>query len=381
MHGSGSGAAAVPGSPPAVQRRTSSDSNQAHLDLAIEQAESAPAAEGANFDRLVSCVCAAVEEDEGDGDRGVAGTAGSAVSVSRSARRLPPPRKVTSGALRRFVSRRFGAAMPRAGAENGAKGKGSLEDDAVGDAVGDTKEKRPGEPALGGCRPITLGRHQLRSCGLLRRICPICTAGGLVATEDQAVGSVPWSVYGRYFSRMGLPAVSLITGASSIDGQTCCRFFSSFLYMRPLISVSSAAEHTFVPACLALPSHFCVHACLQPTPGCPSLSAVGLLGAQAIYLYSDYWLALWSSKPPAQQQQVASGARAQSLASFLPFTSFSPGNSLNPTSLTPPPPHPSRAALLGVGVCYYGGSHPGDLLWPQLPLLLGGAARLLVPRA
>ena len=172
MQSSGSGAAAAPGSPPAVQRRTSSDSNQARLDSAIEQAESAPAAVGANFDRLVSRLCAAVEEeDDEDGDGGAAGAAAAAVaagssivSVSRSSARRPqPPRKVTSGALRRFVSQRFGGggATPQpSGAGNGAKGKGSVEEEADGDAEGDAveeaKAKRPGEPEMvgggGNCR-------------------------------------------------------------------------------------------------------------------------------------------------------------------------------------------------------------------------------------
>lgn len=32
--------------------------------------------------------------------------------------------------------------------------------------------------------------------------------------------------------------------------------------------------------------------------------AAGLLGGQAIYLFGDYWLGLWASKPPETQQEV-----------------------------------------------------------------------------
>jgi hypothetical protein len=35
--------------------------------------------------------------------------------------------------------------------------------------------------------------------------------------------------------------------------------------------------------------------------------AAGLLGGQAIYLYGDYWLGLWASKPPETQQEVGEG--------------------------------------------------------------------------
>ncbi len=34
------------------------------------------------------------------------------------------------------------------------------------------------------------------------------------------------------------------------------------------------------------------------------MRAVGLLLGQAIYLWGDYWLSLWASKNPQEQQQL-----------------------------------------------------------------------------
>ena len=65
-------------------------------------------------------------------------------------------------------------------------------------------------------------------------------SGRLIATEDRAEGRVTWGVYGALLHRLGW---------------------------------------------------FPVTACV-----------VGLLGGQALYLYGEYWLSLWASKPPSEQQ-------------------------------------------------------------------------------
>lgn len=68
------------------------------------------------------------------------------------------------------------------------------------------------------------------------------SSGSLVVTEDRSVGSVGWSVYKSLLEYMGWPVVFVILAA--------------------------------------------------------------LLGGQAIYIYGDYWIALWSSKPVETQQEV-----------------------------------------------------------------------------
>jgi len=67
-------------------------------------------------------------------------------------------------------------------------------------------------------------------------------SGKLVVREERSEGRVTWEVYGRLLRRVGLVQVSII--------------------------------------------------------------AVGLLAGQAIYLYSDYWLARWASVPPEEQHRA-----------------------------------------------------------------------------
>ena len=67
-------------------------------------------------------------------------------------------------------------------------------------------------------------------------------SGQLVVKEDKAVGSVTWAVYGQLLLRLGILPVTLCT--------------------------------------------------------------LGLLGGQAIYIYSDYWLSQWASKPPDEQKEA-----------------------------------------------------------------------------
>lgn len=67
-------------------------------------------------------------------------------------------------------------------------------------------------------------------------------SGKLIVSEDRAEGSVTWAVYGRLLQRLGLAQVAFI--------------------------------------------------------------AFGLLGGQAAYLYSDYWLAMWASKDPVTQHEA-----------------------------------------------------------------------------
>ena len=67
-------------------------------------------------------------------------------------------------------------------------------------------------------------------------------SGRLIVKEDQAEGSVTWGVYGALLQRLGMMPVAL-----------------------------------------------CV---------------VGLLGGQALYLYSEYWLSQWASKDPVEQMDI-----------------------------------------------------------------------------
>ncbi|PRW21108.1 multidrug resistance-associated 1 isoform X3 [Chlorella sorokiniana] len=147
------------------------------------------------FDRLVSTIMRDEEAGKADGSPGGPPPAPSASSrlrrgLSRGTRRL------TSGYLRRAVSARFS-----------------------GKAAEDEEEGSQEAPALEASK-----------------------SGRLIVAEDRASGSVPWSIYGRFALRMGLPVVCIITA--------------------------------------------------------------GLLCGQAIYLYGDYWLGLWASKDPEEQRKL-----------------------------------------------------------------------------
>jgi hypothetical protein len=90
------------------------------------------------------------------------------------------------------------------------------------------------------CPTCHHARHALLASMLLRSMCPPCPASAdrLLVTEDQAVGSVPWSIYGRYATRMGLPVVFLIAGKPR-EGAGCLPECAGCMRVAELQAISS----------------------------------------------------------------------------------------------------------------------------------------------
>lgn len=114
--------------------------------------------------------------------------------------------------------------------------------------------------------------------------------------EDRASGSVPWSIYGRFALRMGLPVVLIITGGPHGSGLGFASAASVSVTTVLLLLAASSADASR-PA-------FSSHQSL-PFPSLPAApTAAGLLSGQAIYLYGDYWLGMWASKDREEQRKV-----------------------------------------------------------------------------
>ncbi|KAL4420399.1 hypothetical protein ABPG75_010055 [Micractinium tetrahymenae] len=151
------------------------------------------------FDRLVSQVFASTEDGSPKPSKGLGSGDDGSGRLGSTARRWQA--RLSSSYVRRALSARFGGKVAAGGEGKGSEGK-------AGDAAG----AAPGK------------------------------SGRLIVTEDRAVGSVSWAIYGRFAQRMGLPVVTLIAAA--------------------------------------------------------------LLLGQGIYLFGDYWLATWASKSPEAQMRA-----------------------------------------------------------------------------
>lgn len=68
-----------------------------------------------------------------------------------------------------------------------------------------------------------------------------CLTGRLIVAEDRASGSVPWSIYGRFALRMGLPVVCVITG-KSLASKPMPRLHFLFQPLRVFVIVQEHAQ-------------------------------------------------------------------------------------------------------------------------------------------
>ncbi|KAL4424666.1 hypothetical protein ABPG77_004473 [Micractinium sp. CCAP 211/92] len=181
---------------------SSGSDEEAHPQGSAESAEANDQTGRSKFDRLVSQVFASTERGEKDGalhaSESSASRADGPGRLGSAARRWQA--KLSGSYLRRAVSARFGARTAAISGDGGADEQGGKQGQAAG------------------------------------------KSGRLIVTEDRAVGSVSWAIYGRFAQRMGMAVVILIAAA--------------------------------------------------------------LLLGQAIYLFGDYWLATWASKSPETQRKA-----------------------------------------------------------------------------
>ena len=185
-----------------------------------QQQQQQPGSKGAGFDRLVSRIMR--DQAAGKANGGLSGPQPVPSTSSRFRRGMSRgARRLTSGYLRRAVSARFGG------------GKGAEEEDGSQEG-GDKPAPEAGKSGecllLGYCacsRHVPAGCmawHRAQTAKACQAMPNLHTftcnpslppAGRLIVAEDRASGSVPWSIYGRFALRMGLPVVCVITGKAA----------------------------------------------------------------------------------------------------------------------------------------------------------------------
>lgn len=171
------------------------------------------------FDRLVSSVFEGAGGSEGKLGRGAGGASRAGGGSARW------HQKLSGSYLRRAVSARFAGTVARAAEEGGGEqGGGAAAKAALPAGKSGARRQRmaaPGHLVLPALllalveHTAVLASMPLR-CNQIHMPALPCPAGRLIVTEDQAVGSVPWSIYGRYAARMGLPVVFLIAGEQAL---------------------------------------------------------------------------------------------------------------------------------------------------------------------
>lgn len=119
-----------------------------------------------------------------------------------------------------------------------------------------------------------------------------------------------WQVYRAYGSNMTWPIVIVIAGEpmrQACKGVMMARVTKRRAIGTGRVRVRGTAQQLVGSSPPPLHSNMCSTLCQHAPPSSP---AAALFVGQGVYLYSDYWIAIWSSKSEAEQQEVRAWRQA-----------------------------------------------------------------------